>query len=191
MKMNTPFLREVFVKRYLCIILLIISNYLRAQVVTVSGNWNPSLPVITEAGNNYTGTYDNTTTTINPITLSATLPGNFLNLLSGTGAKMTMHYTTNAWHSSLGLAARRTGGTGSVSGFCLICSATINGGAAFVPIQQMSDSTLVTLTFGGLLGINNTANFSDINLIIQLSGVSVTIPATTYSARIVFTIVAN
>lgn len=186
--MNSRFLR-VLLKKYLYVSVLIISGYLKAQVVNVSGNWAATIPTITEAGNNYAGTYDNTTST--PITISATLPGSFLNLLNSTGAKMTMHYTSNAWNNSLTLSAKRTGGTGSISGLCLLCTATINGGTTYIPVPQTPDVTFVTLTFAGVLGLGNTVTFSDINLILQLAGVSVTIPASTYSARVVFTISAN
>ena len=193
MKLNCHFLREIFLKRCLYILILVISSSMHSQqpVVTVSGNWTASLPVITEAGNNYTGTYDNSTTSVSAITLSTILSGNFLSLLNSNGAKISMHYTTTAWNSSLGLSARRTGGTGSISGLCLGCTANITGGLTFIPIQQASEATLVNLTFSSLLGLGSTASFSDINFILQVSGVSVTIPAATYSARVVFTVSAN
>lgn len=188
MEMKNRFLR----KRYIGIILLIIGSCLKAQVVTVSGDWAATIPAITEAGNNYTGTYSNASVPATDITLSTTLTGNFLNVLSGKGAKMTMRYTSNAWNSSLILSAMRTGSTtGSISGLCALCTATITGGDTFIPIVSTADTTFFTLSFGGLLGVNNTAHFSNINLILQLSGVSVTIPAANYSARIIFTVVSN
>lgn len=172
--------------------LLIISCCLKAQLVTVSGDWAASIPAITEAGSNYAGTYSNASIPTTTITLSTTLSGNFLNVLAGKGAKMTMRYTSNAWNSSLGLSAKRTGTTtGTISGLCVLCTATISGGDSFIPIQSASDTTFFNLNFAGVLGVSNTANFSDINLILQLSGVSVTIPAAPYSARIIFTVVAN
>lgn len=190
--MNCQFLRKVYIKRSIYIILLIISNCMEAQVVNVSGNWTASIPAITEAGSNYAGTYDNSgSTSGNQITLSGTLPGSFLNLLSGSGAKMTMRYTPNPWNSSLTLSAKRTGGTTAIHGLCVLCTASINGGANYIPISQTADVTFVTFTFGGVLGVGNSVTFADINLILQLAGVSVTIPASTYSARVVFTIVAN
>lgn len=190
--MNCQSLRKVCIKRFAYIILIFISSCMEAQVVNVSGNWNPSIPVITEAGSNYAGTYDNSGSTgTNQIILSGTLPGSFLNVLSGSGAKMTMRYTPNPWNNSLTLSAKRTGGTTTIHGVCLLCTATINGGTAYIPISQTADTTFLTFTFGGVLGLSNSVTFADINLILQLAGVSVTVPASTYSARIVFTIVAN
>lgn len=192
METNSRFLRKIYLKMCLCIILLVISSCLKAQVVTVSGDWAASIPAITEAGSNYTGTYSNASIPTTDITLSTTLTGNFLNVLAGKGAKMTMRYTSNAWNSSLSLSAKRTGSTtGSISGLCVLCTATISGGDSFIPIVSTSDTTFFNLNFGGVLGVSNTAHFSDINLILQLSGVSVTIPAATYSARIIFTVVSN
>lgn len=188
MKMKNRFLR----KRYLGIILLIIGSCLKAQVVTVSGDWAATIPAITEAGTNYTGTYSNAFVPTTSITLATTLSGNFLTLLAGKGAKMTMRYTSNAWNSSLNLSARRTGTTtGSITGLCVLCTATITGGDSFIPIVSTADTTFFSLNFAGVLGVSNTVHFSDINLILQLSGVSVTIPATSYSARIIFTVVSN
>lgn len=179
-------------KRYIYIILIVTSSFLKAQVVTASGDWAASIPAITEAGSNYTGTYTNASPPISSITLSTTLSGDFLNLLAGKSAKMTMRYTSNAWNSSLNLSARRTGPTaGSISGLCVLCAATISGGDSFIPVLSTSDTTFFNLNFAGVLGVSNTVTFSNINLILQLSGVSVTIPAANYSARIIFTVVAN
>ncbi|WP_353151409.1 hypothetical protein [Chryseobacterium sp.] len=189
MKTNHHFFREILIKRYLYIFFLLVTGYLKAQTVTVSGNWAASVPAITEAGNNYTGTYDNTSSTA--ITMSGTLPGSFLNLLSSSGAKITMHYTTTAWNNSLVLSAKRTGGTATINGICLACTATINGGTTYTAIPQATDVTFVTITFTGLLGLGNSVNFSGINLQLQLSGVSVTVPAASYNARVVFTVAAN
>ena len=191
MKINSHYIRNIFLQRNLYIIFLIMSSFFDAQTVNVSGNWSPVIPAITEAGNNYAGTYDNTTTTPTTITLSGTLPGSFLNLLSSSGAKMTMRYTPNPWNNSLTLSARRTGGSTTIHGVCVLCTSAINGGTTYIPISQTADVTFLTFTFSGLLGLGNSVSFADVNLILQLAGVSVTVPASTYSARVVFTIVAN
>lgn len=191
--MNSFFFRMTFIKRYLYVFILsVISSFMKAQVVSVSGSWTANIPSITEAGNNYSGTYDNTANTgPNQIILSGTLPGSFLNLLSSKGAKMTMHYTSNPWNTSMALSARRTGGTATIHGVCLLCTATISGGDTYIPIPQSTDATFVNFTFSGVLGLANSVTFTDIVLLLQVSGVSVTIPASTYGARVVFTIVAN
>lgn len=191
--MNGLFFGTTLIKRYLyTFILFLIGSGMEAQVVNVSGSWTASIPSITEAGTNYAGTYDNTANTgTNQIILSGTLPGSFLNLLSSSGAKMTMHYTSNPWNTSMTLSAKRTGGTTTIHGVCLLCTASINGGTNYIPIPQASDVTFVTFAFGGVLGLGNSVTFADIVLLLQVSGVSVTIPAGTYGARVVFTIVAN
>lgn len=191
--MNGLFFRKTLIKRYLyTFILCVISSLMEAQVVSVSGSWTANIPSITEAGNNYSGTYDNTGNTgTNQIILSGTLPGSFLNLLSSKGAKMTMHYASNPWNTSMTLSARRTGGTTAIHGVCLLCTAAISGGDTYIPIPQSPDVTFLNFTFAGVLGLGNSVSFADIVLLLQVSGVSVTIPASTYGARVVFTIVAN
>ncbi|WP_228448222.1 MULTISPECIES: hypothetical protein [unclassified Chryseobacterium] len=190
--MNHHLFRRICIKRHLYIFLLLIGSCMNAQVVNVSGNWTATIPAITEAGSNYAGTYDNSVSNgSNQITLSGTLPGSFLNLLSGSGAKMTMRYTPNPWNNALTLSAKRTGGTTTIHGVCVLCTSSINGGTTYIPISQTADTTFVTFTFSGVLGLGNSVTFADINLILQLAGVSVTVPTNTYSARVVFTIVAN
>lgn len=190
--MNRHLFQNIIEKRYLYILLLLICCVTKGQTVNVTGNWTASIPTITEAGTNYTGTYDNSANTApNQIVLSGSIPDSVIKLLSSSGAKITMHYVSNPWHSSLGLSAKRVGGTASISGLCLGCTVSINGGTTYIPISSATDVTLSTITFSGLLGIGNHINYSGIVVNTQVSGVSVTIPASTYSARIVFTISAN
>lgn len=189
MKMKSPFLKEQFLKRYLYIIALIMGSYLEGQTISIAGtNWTVSVPTITEAGSNYTGTYDNPA----QLTLSGLLPGSFLNLLSASGAKITMQLSPTSWNSSLKLYAKRSGGTATINGLCVLCTSSINGGTAnFIEIPQANAVTLSTITFSGVLGVNNSVNYSGINVQLEIGGVSVTIPAASYSTQIVFTIAAN
>ncbi|MFZ4931959.1 hypothetical protein [Chryseobacterium sp. Mn2064] len=178
------------IKKYIFIIPLLINIYLGAQTINASGSgWAVSVPAITEAGNNYTGTYASAT---NATVLSGSLPGSFLNLLSSSGAKITMHYTPTTWNSNLHLYAKRSGGTATINGVCVLCTATINGGnTAYIEIPQGTSNTLSTITFSGVLGLGNSVTYSAINVQFQISGVSVTIPAASYSAQVVFTVAAN
>lgn len=190
--MNCNLFQNIIVKRSLCTAILLICCSVQGQVVNVSGNWTATIPTITEAGTNYAGTYDNSANTApNQIVLSGSIPDSVIKLLSSSGAKITMRYVSNPWHTSLGLSAKRVGGTASISGLCLGCTVSINGGTTYIPITQATDVTLSTITFSGLLGIGNHITYSGIVVNTQVSGVSVTIPASTYSARIVFTIAAN
>ncbi|WP_390453392.1 hypothetical protein [Chryseobacterium sp. Alg-005] len=174
----------------LCITSLVIAdNRLNGQTITVGGNnWTVSVPSITEAGSNYVGTYESAN---NVITLSGSLPGSFLNLLAGGAARVSMHYNAISWNNALRLYAKRNGGTATISGVCLGCSATINGGTTYIETSQAVDTTFFTINFVGVLGLGNSVSYSGINVQLQISGVSVTIPATTYNAQIVFTIGPN
>ncbi|MDR6922263.1 MULTISPECIES: hypothetical protein [Chryseobacterium] len=189
MKTNSRFLRKIFLKKYLYIISLVIGSSFEAQTISIAGsNWAVSVPTITEAGTNYTGTYDNP----NLLTLSGTLPGSFLNLLTSAGAKISMHYVPTLWNSNLHLFAKRSGGTTTINGLCILCTATINGGNTnYIEIPQATAATLSTITFTGVLGLGNSVNYADIGVQLEIRGASVTIPAAAYSTQVVFTIGPN
>ncbi|MBP1166901.1 hypothetical protein JOE44_003785 [Chryseobacterium sp. PvR013] len=188
MKVKSPFLKEQFLKRYLYIIPLIMGSFLEGQTINIAGtSWTASVPTITEAGNNYTGTYDNPSL----LTLSGFLPGSFLNLLGSSGAKISMQHVPTSWNSSLKLYAKRSGGTATINGLCVLCTATINGGLSYIEIPQATAVTLSTITFSGVLGVSNSVNYSAISVQLEIGGVSVTIPAAAYSTQVVFTIGAN
>lgn len=189
MKIKSPILIEPFLKRYLYIITLIMGNFIQGQTINITGtSWTVGVPTITEAGTNYAGTYDNPSL----LTLSGHLPGSFLNLLSGSGARISMQHVPTSWNSSMKLYAKRSNGTTVINGLCVLCSATINGGTAnYIEIPQGTSATLSTITFGGVLGVNNSVDYSAISVQLQIGGISVTIPAAAYSTQIVFTIGAN
>lgn len=189
MKINSRFLREIRLQKYLYLIAFTMSSYLSAQTISASGSgWTVSVPSITEAGNNYAGTYESAT---NITTLSGFLPGSFLNLLSSGAARVSMHYNPISWNSALHLYTRRSGGSTVINGFCLLCSATVNGGTTYLEIPPTTDTSFFTINFTGVLGLGNSVNFSAINVQFQISGVSVVIPAKAYSAQVVFTIGPN
>ncbi|WP_131724426.1 hypothetical protein [Chryseobacterium indologenes] len=189
MKINSSFIRKVYSKKYLYIIPLMISCSFEAQTLSIAGsNWAVSVPTITEAGTNYTGTYDNPS----QLTLSGSLPGSFLNLLTSAGARISMHYVPTLWNSNLHLYAKRSGGNTTINGLCVLCTATINGGNTnYIEIPQATASTLSTITFTGVLGLGNSVNYADISVQLEIRGVSVTVPAAAYSSQIVFTIGPN
>ncbi|QPQ52889.1 hypothetical protein H3Z85_05600 [Chryseobacterium indologenes] len=131
--MSRHFLRRIYLKRYLYIILILGSSSFGAQTVTVTGNWAPTIAAITEAGTNYAGTYDNITPS-NPITMSGTLPGSFLNLLSSNGAKITMHQATTVWNNSLVLSAKEP-------------AAPLRSTDSVLPVPQRSMAVLLILLY--------------------------------------------
>jgi len=147
------------------------------------------IPPITEAGNDYTGSY---TSSGNPITLgSYIIPRSVLlglTLLEGGSivSQIKMNYTPTIWNNSLHLYANRNGGTATISGVCVGCNAYFNNGNNFPEIHQ-TDSAFFDLMFSGVLGLLVTQiSYSNIPVSIRLGGVSVTIPAATYTAQINF-----
>ncbi|WP_170828481.1 hypothetical protein [Chryseobacterium soldanellicola] len=174
MKSKNYFLtKEFLIKSIFFVILMIFNTILQAQrTLTVSGtNWTVPIPAITEAGSNYAGTYESAT---NQILLAAGVP-----LLLGSG-KISVHYEANpTWHSSLILQARRTGNGTTTCGTC-----SITGGTTYITVPQ-TDVELFRIQ-----AIVALATYTNIPIQIELTGVSVTIPAATYNSRIVFTISA-
>lgn len=159
--------------------------------VSVAGSTSAiTIPPITEAGSDYGGTYT-TTNPISPITLGTyTIPRSVLlglTLLESGSivSQVKMNYTPTIWNNSLRLYANRNGGTGSATGLC-VCNVYLENGINYPEILQ-TDSVFFNLMFSGLLGLAVTQiSYSNIPISIRLGGVSVTIPAATYTAQINF-----
>lgn len=166
-------LKKFIVKNIFIVILTVFSKSYSQRTLTVGGtNWTATIPSITEAGSNYQGTYESSPS---QIILAASVP-----LLLSSG-KVSMHYTANpVWNPNLILSARRTG-DGSTT--CLLC--TISGGTTYTTIPLTTDIELFRIT-----AVLALAAYSNIPVQLQLSGVSVTLPATNYNSQIVFTISA-
>lgn len=158
--------------RYCVCIFLFLGIQAKSQTLTVSGsNWTVPISPVVEAGNNYQTTYESAT---DQILLAASVP-----LLLGSG-KVSVHYQPNpSWNNSLILSAKRTGNGTTL---CLLC--TLTGGTAYLPLTQ----TAVELF--RIQAVLALASYSNIPIQLQLSGVSVTVPASSYQSRVVFTISA-
>lgn len=167
---NESFKNNFFFSIIVLMLSISLSQAKAQRTLTVGGNnWTVTIPSITEAGTNYAGTYESTA---NQILLTASVP-----LLLGSG-KVSVHYEANpTWNSSLILNARRTGDGTTV---CVLCS--ISGGTTYQPIG------LTDVELFRIVAIATLASYSNIPIQLQLSGVSVTVPAATYNSRIVFTI---
>ncbi|KAA5531708.1 hypothetical protein [Paenimyroides baculatum] len=161
--------RNLFLK----ITLFIMWNGL-AQNQINGTNWTVNIPSITEAGNNYAGSYESNS---NQVEINLQLPA-----LLGVRA-VKIHYTPNNWHNSLTIEARKTG-NGNLGLICVGCSLNPSGTSAYKIITQVS-----TELFRGT-GILNLVTISNIPIQLKINGISVTIPADNYSATIVFTIEA-
>lgn len=144
----------------------------KSQTITVGGtDWSPVIPTITEAGSDYAGTYESSST---QIWLNLTVP-----ILLGTG-KVSVRYEPNpTWHSSLKIDVRKLN---NGSGLCVLCSMSPNQSTAYQEVLT-SDVELFRVT-----AVLSLATVTDIGLNLRLRGVSVTTPVANYSARIVFTI---
>lgn len=173
MKSKIYFTQTRLTTKYVYLIILLLTSYLvKAQTLTVNGtSWTVPIVPITEAGSDYTGSYQSAA---NQVLLTASIP-----LLLGS-AKVSVRYQANpTWNNSLLLSARRTGNGTTV---CLLC--TITGGANYQTLT-LTDVELFRITAVAAL-----AAYSNIPIQLQLSGVSVTIPAAAYNSRAVFTISA-
>lgn len=163
---------QKFITKNIFIVILIVFSQLQSQrTLTVGGtNWTVTIPSITEAGDNYAGTYESSTS---QIILAVSVP------LLLTNGKVSMHYTANpVWNSNLILSAKRTG-DGTTT--CVACS--ISGGTTYTTIPPTADIELFRIT-----AVLALASYSNIPVQLQLSGVSVTLPAASYNSQIVFTI---
>ncbi|UMQ40024.1 hypothetical protein MKS83_11425 [Chryseobacterium sp. Y16C] len=147
------------------------------------------IPPITEAGNNYSGTYTSSDNTIilGPYTIPRSVLLGLALLETGSiVSQIKMYYTPTLWNNSLHLYANRNGGTGAITGLCLGCSVYFNNGNTYPEILQ-TDSVFFDLMFAGTLGLLVTQiSYSNIPISIRLGGVSVTVPAATYTAQINF-----
>ena len=172
MKYYNSLPRVLLSKIILFLALILICSLNAQRTLTIGGNnWTVAVPSITEAGTNYSGTYESAT---NQILLSASVP-----LLLSSG-KVSVRYEANpTWNSNLILHAKRTGDGTTV---CLLCS--ITGGTAY---QTITTTDIELFRIAAVLAL---ASYSNIPIQLQLSGVSVTIPAATYNSRVVFTISA-
>src|SRR5690606_11708665 len=179
-------------KKLLFVIVFLITINGFTQTITVSGsNWNintnstPSFTQPTEAGNDYSGTYESPTKLI---TLTGCLPRNLLSpLTTGILSVVNVHHTPTTWDNNLKLYGRRNGGGSSLNGICL-CSTNMNGGTTYIEAQTIS-MELFNIDFFGILGVLNGINYST-NVQLQIQGVSVTVPVDNYSTTIYFTIAA-
>jgi hypothetical protein len=152
--------------------LIVLAVKANSQTLTVSGsNWTVPITPILEAGTNHQGTYESNA---NQILIAASVP-----LLLGSG-KVSVHYEPNtSWNSALILSAKRTGNGTTL---CVLC--TLTGGTSYLAFTQ----TAVELF--RIQAVLALASYSNIPIQLQLSGVSVTLPASSYQSRVVFTVSA-
>lgn len=168
---------KVLITIYCCISMSISSKSIAQRSITaVNTSWNPTIPAITEAGNDYSGDFTSST---NQITLNAIIP-----LLLGSG-KVTVHQQGNSWHENLKLSILRTGdGNKKTALGIVICAGCFltGGNSTFIQINNTPTNLFEIHT------VLSLAEFDNIPFQLKLSGASVTIPAKPYSTTLVFTI---
>ena len=159
-----------------CILLLFLTGYLRSysqehppsptgQAPTLPGNWTYNVPGadITEAGNNFTGTYESAA---NQMIFNRNSPGIYYPNWS-----ITVNKSDVLWNANIKLWIRRTGNGTSVSG------ATISNGAGYQEIVNTPTSF-----FSGYKEVN------EVPLQLKFTGISVVVPVNTYSTILTFTV---
>ncbi len=161
-------------KKYALLLFLTLNvNCLKAQFITVSGSWSPSVSntQISEAGLNYAGS---STSLSNQVLIRVMRSTSFFSgLLSW---RVDVSKSDINWNNSLVLSNVRTGNGTFQSTFF---SSGISGGTTFQTITNAN-----TPFFSG------NGNIINIPIQLQLSGYSVLIPAGNYSTNIIYTLVA-
>ena len=154
-------------KKYTLILLLLCCQQL-CKAQSVSGNWTSSVPsnTITEAGSDYSS---NWTSLSNQSIIS--LPSGVL----GASYTVFVRKTDTNWNSNLSLWIHK-----SADNLGLLGSVSPAGNTSYFQLSA-SNQTFFTAS----LGILSPATF---NVQYEIRGLSVTIPAQTYSTTVVYTI---
>ena len=159
--------------------LLSLNLIVKGQTISVSGNWIPTVTAITTTGSDYSSSA--LTSAANQTLITA---GGLGSLLSIKNYQISVSKTNTNWHNNLVLTARRTG-TGTPSFLGLLSA---SGGTTAQTITNIS-TAFFTINVSILsLGLGN-ASISNIPIEYSLSGISVILPAKTYSTTITYTIV--
>ena len=154
-------------KRY-SLILFLLFCHVQCIAQSVSGNWTSSVPsnTITEAGNDYSS---NWTSVANQSIIS--LPSGIL----GASYTVSVKKTDTNWNDSLGLWIHK-----SSDSLGLLGTVSPAGNTSYFQLTS-SNQTFFTAS----LGILSPASF---NVQYEIRGLSVTIPAQTYTTTVVYTI---
>lgn len=156
-------------KLLLILFFLSIISSIFSQSLTVSPGWSVTIPASTiiEAGLNYTTT--TVTSGASQSTMSITTNSNNVNVF------VYVQKTDVTWDSNLTLWVRRSGnGTGAGN-------SSITNGTTF---QQITNTPIQFFT----VYMGKSRTYSSIPIQYQISGISVIIPAQTYTTTLLFTI---
>ena len=143
------------------VFMVIISASIKGQSISITGNWNLNIPAtsITEAGADFT----------NPFASSGTSIAIDINVTGNKKFNVYVNKSDITWNSALNLSVTRTTNGGPAG--------NISGGTSPVAIDNTQ-----TLFFNG------KGDKTGIQIIYSLSGVSVTLPAATYTTTVIYTL---
>lgn len=144
---------------------------LGAQIaIDAIGNWNYTVPTsdITEAGRNFGGTYASSANQVQLDIFQTAWLLNFFNY----NWRVDVRKSDTDWNSNLKLYARRTG-----NGTPWWATGTISGGTSYLELTNSNK----TFFSGSRTTLSIPVQF-------QITGVSVLLPAKTYSTTVVYTV---
>lgn len=151
----------------LSIVLILAIQSAFSQSIVVSGGWSKTVSTLTEAGSDYTqSTASPQNQTLISIRDRQVLP--VLNL----GWEIRINRVDVDWDSRLSLKAVRTG----------------NGTPTNVLSSISAGNQLVEVNVNSQVFFTGNSTYDNIPIQYQISGLSVTIPAKTYSTTIVYTL---
>ena len=142
-----------------------------AQIgITATGQWDYSVSSfdITEAGLDFQGTYSSASDEVLVDVFQQGFIANFFNY----NWQVDVRLVQNDWSNDLTLSARRTG-----NGDPFFFNGNITGGTAYLPLSTTNQNFF-----------NGNRTRLDIPIQYQISGVSVLLPAKTYSATVIYTV---
>lgn len=155
-------------KKYIFIILLSVANGLCSAQTVGGGSWTASVPAstITEAGENYSGTWTSLTNQ------------SIISLAWLTNYTVSVKKTDTNWNSNLSLWIHKTGETIGALG-----SVSPAGNSSYFQLTASNQ-----LFFTATTGIVLTLTAATVNVQYEIRGLSVTLPAQSYSTTVVYTI---
>lgn len=143
-----------------------------AQInITATGQWDYTVSDfdITEAGLDFQGTY---ASAASQVEIDIFRAGGFFVNLFNYNWQVDVRLIPNDWNNALVLSARRTG-----NGSPFFFNGNINGGTSYLQLSTSNQNFF-----------NGNRTWFDIPVQYRLSGVSVLLPAKTYSATVLYTV---
>ncbi len=172
-KNRTPRLQQYFWRAAKCLVLLLaLVPAASAQInISANGQWDYTVSNldITEAGTDFQGTYSSAAS---QVTIDVFQDNFWLNLLLAYNWQVSVRMTQIDWNPNLILSARRTG-----NGNPFFFNGPISGGTSYLQLSTANQNFF-----------NGQRSRYDIPIQYRISGISVLLPAKTYTATVVYTV---